>query len=48
MSLHVLYVNTRLLPMELRPPLWRRAALIFMALFYGAFVALWISGAIAG
>ena len=39
-SLHLLYVNTRLLPIELRPPLWRRVALIAMALFYGFFVAL--------
>ncbi len=43
-SLHVLYVNTTLLPVALRPPLWRRAALVFMALFYGAFVTLWIRG----
>ena len=39
-SLHLLYVNTRLLPLELRPPLWRRAALVALALFYGFFVAL--------
>ena len=39
-SLHVLYVNTHLLPQELRPPLWRRAALVGMALFYGCFAAL--------
>lgn len=39
-SLHLLYVNTRLLPPELRPPLWRRAALVVMALFYGFFVTL--------
>ena len=39
-SLHLLYVNTRLLPRELRPPLWRRAALVGMALFYGLFAAL--------
>ena len=42
-SLHVLYINTRLLPPALRPPLWRRAALVFMALFYGFFSALSIS-----
>ncbi|HVR28085.1 MAG TPA: Nramp family divalent metal transporter [Thermoanaerobaculia bacterium] len=41
-SIHLLYVNTRLLPPELRPPMWRRAALIAMALFYGFFVALWL------
>jgi hypothetical protein len=39
-SLHLLYINTRLLPRELRPPPWRRAALVGMALFYGFFVAL--------
>ena len=45
-SLHLLYVNTRLLPEHVRPPLWRRASLVTMALFYGFFVtssvrALW-------
>jgi Mn2+/Fe2+ NRAMP family transporter len=39
-SLHVLYVNTHLLPEHVRPPLWRRAALVAMALFYGFFVVL--------
>jgi hypothetical protein len=39
-SLHLLYLNTRLLPRELRPPGWRRAALAVMALFYGGFVTL--------
>jgi hypothetical protein len=39
-SLHLLYINTRLLPPHVRPPKWRRAALIAMALFYGSFVAL--------
>jgi hypothetical protein len=38
--LHLLYVNTRLLPRELRPPGWRRAALVLMAAFYGVFAAL--------
>ncbi len=42
-ALHVLYVNTTLLPVELRPPLWRRVALVVMALFYGAFVTLWLT-----
>jgi hypothetical protein len=42
-SLHVLYLNTRLLPVELRPPTWRRAMLVFMALFYGFFSALSIA-----
>jgi hypothetical protein len=42
-SLHLLYLNTRLLPRELRPPAWRRAALVGMALFYGVFVSLSVS-----
>jgi hypothetical protein len=37
-SVHLLYVNTRLLPEHVRPPMWRRAALVVMALFYGFFV----------
>ena len=41
-SLHLLYVNTRLLPVELRPPLWRRCALVALALFYGLFLTLWL------
>jgi hypothetical protein len=36
-SLHLLYLNTRLLPVELRPPMWRRALLVVMALFYAFF-----------
>ena len=36
-SLHLLYVNTSLLPVELRPPIWRRVCLVAMALFYGFF-----------
>ena len=39
-SLHLLYLNTRVLPPHLRPPLWRRLALVAMALFYGFFVSL--------
>ena len=41
--LHLLYVNTRLLPVELRPPAWRRVALVDVALFYGFFVVLSLS-----
>jgi hypothetical protein len=37
---HLLYINTRLLPPHLRPPMWRRVALVVMTLFYGFFVAL--------
>jgi hypothetical protein len=39
-SLHLLYLNTRLLPAAVRPPTWRRAGLVAMSLFYGFFVAL--------
>jgi hypothetical protein len=39
-SMHLLYLNTRVLPRELRPPLWRRVALVGMALFYAFFVTL--------
>jgi len=41
-ALHLLYVNTRLLPAALRPSLVRRAGLVGLALFYGFFVALWL------
>jgi hypothetical protein len=43
-SLHILRVNTTLLPKPLRPALWRRVALVFMAVFYGFFVYLWLMG----
>ncbi|MGQ0648387.1 MAG: Nramp family divalent metal transporter [Gemmatimonadaceae bacterium] len=46
-SFHLLYVNTRLLPVHCRPPMWRRVALVVFALFYGAFVVLWLKGLIA-
>jgi hypothetical protein len=41
-SLHLLYVNTRLLPVELRPSMWRRLSLVALALFYGLFLVLWL------
>jgi hypothetical protein len=41
-SLHLLYVNTHLLPVELQPPMWRRCALVALALFYGLFLTLWL------
>ena len=37
---HLLYINTRLLPQELRPPAWRRACLVAMMLFYSSFAVL--------
>jgi hypothetical protein len=39
-SLHLLYVNTRLLPPHVRPPMWRRIALVAVAVFYGVFATL--------
>jgi hypothetical protein len=39
-SLHVLYVNTRLLPPHVRPPMWRRLALVGVAVFYAIFATL--------
>lgn len=39
-SMHLLYVNTRLLPAHVRPPMWRRAMLVVMALFYLFWVTL--------
>jgi len=42
-SLHLLRINTTLLPQALRPPLWRRVALVVMALFYGVFVVFWLT-----
>ena len=41
-SLHLLYVNTRLLPVPLRPPMWRRLALVALSLFYGLFLTMWL------
>ena len=38
--IHLLYINTRLLPPALRPSLVRRAVLVAMVLFYGFFVTL--------
>ncbi len=41
--LHLLYINTKFLPEAIRPPMWRRVALVTMSLFYGAFVLLWLN-----
>ena len=43
-SLHLLYINTRFLPEEIRPPMWRRVALVATSVFYGGFVVLWLQG----
>jgi hypothetical protein len=40
---HLLYINARLLPPHVRPPMWRRVALIAMAIFYAFFVGLSVS-----
>ena len=45
-ALHILYVNMKFLPSELRPPMWRRISLVGMAVFYGFFVYLWLMGGI--
>jgi hypothetical protein len=42
-SMHLLYINTRLLPPHVRPSLGRRMALVATALFYSVFVALALS-----
>jgi hypothetical protein len=39
-ALHLLYLNTRVLPVALRPPTWRRFALLGMVGFYAFFVVL--------
>jgi hypothetical protein len=41
-SIHLLYVNTRLLPVELRPPLWRCLALVALSIFYRVFLFMWL------
>jgi hypothetical protein len=46
LSMHTLIVNRRFLPPQVRPPLWREAALLLCTVFYGTFAvvslqALW-------
>jgi len=45
-ALHILRVNTTLLPEPLRPSRWRQAGLVLMAVFYGSFVWLWLMGGV--
>jgi hypothetical protein len=45
-ALHLLYINTKFLPPELRPSMVRRVGLVLLSVFYGAFVAMWIGGMI--
>ena len=47
-SIHLLYINTRLLPVALRPPLWRRVALVALAVFYAFFLTMWVWSSILG
>jgi hypothetical protein len=35
-AVQILIVNTQLLPVELRPPIWKRAALVVCGAFYSA------------
>jgi hypothetical protein len=35
-AVQILIVNTKLLPIEIRPPIWKRAALTICAAFYSA------------
>ena len=37
LSVHTLVVNRRFLPPEIRPPLWREAAVVLCTVFYGTF-----------
>jgi hypothetical protein len=46
-AVQILIVNTRLLPKELQPSLWRRAALLVCAAFYGTFFAVAVADQIA-
>jgi hypothetical protein len=43
-GLHLLYINTRLLPQALRPSLGKRLGLLALVLFYGAVVVMWLRG----
>ena len=46
-SLHLLYINTKYLPVELRPSMPRRVGLVLLSIFYGVFVVRWLSGMIS-
>lgn len=43
-ALHLLYINTKYLPVELRPSMGRRLCLVLLSIFYGIFVVRWIGG----
>lgn len=40
MAIHVIVVNRKFLPKELRPPVWREAVLVLNALFFGSFAVM--------
>jgi hypothetical protein len=46
-AIHILRVNTTLLPEALRPSRLRQAMLVAMSVFYGFFVWLWLMGGLA-
>jgi hypothetical protein len=46
-GVHLLYVNTRLLPEALRPGIWPRGGLVALVVFYGVFSFLSIRALIA-
>ena len=47
-AIQILRVNTRFLPVELRPPLWRRLGLVLCALVYGGITVALVWKRIAG
>jgi len=45
-SFHLLYINCKYLPVEVRPSMLRRVGLVGFAAFYGVFVFLWLRAAL--
>ncbi|CAN5560198.1 hypothetical protein BH20ACT21_BH20ACT21_08980 [soil metagenome] len=43
-SIHLLRINTRFLPKEIQPSMFRRVMLVLMAVFYGIFVFIFLFG----
>ena len=41
-ALHLLYINTKFLPKQLRPSMARRVGLVALSVFRGAFVVMWL------
>lgn len=48
LSLHTIVVNRKFLPPELRPSVWREAALVLTAVFYGTFAVMALMTTIGG